>query len=337
MARNEQLIRQHRILQILERVRFGKSLDELQNDLVEEMGLTSIHTRTIRRDVEALQIAGFDIVQDEFPDRGKVWKLGPKYKESHRVNATATELISLSIVRDLLLPFSGTPYWIGIESFWSKIRDDLPAGVTLHFEKYRKALRVHGVMSKNYEKHQGIIKTINRAIQENRLVEAVYHSMGKSPKTRTIEPLETMLFQSSLYIIAAAHEDPDPATRIREFKLDRFQRADILDKRFTPPSEEELEQHVGRSFGVSIGREVETVKILVRGYAARLVQEDPWHTDQKIELQPDQSVLLTIQTSNLRETLARVMGLGPEAELIEPASGRAEIKKLLQAAAGQYK
>ncbi len=337
MARNEQLIRQHRVLQILERVRFGKSLDELRGDLVEELGLTSIHTRTIRRDIEALQVAGFDIVQDEFPDRGKVWKLGPKYKESHRVNATATELISLSIGREMMLPLAGTPYWIGIESFWSKIRDDLPAGVTSHFEKYRRTLRVHGVLFKNYEKQQGIIKTVNRAILENRLVEVVYHSIGKSPRTRIIEPLETVLFQSSLYIIAAANEDRDPATRIREFKLDRFQRAEILDKRFTPPTEEELDGYVGNSFGVSIGQEVQTLKILVRGYAARLVQEDPWHPDQKIEPQPDHSVMLTIQSVNLRETLTRVLSLGPEAEIIEPVSVRKEIKKLLDAAAGQYK
>ena len=32
MARNEQLIRQHKILQILERVRFGKTLAELRDD-----------------------------------------------------------------------------------------------------------------------------------------------------------------------------------------------------------------------------------------------------------------------------------------------------------------
>ena len=30
MARNEQLIRQHKILQILERYRFGRTLDEIR-------------------------------------------------------------------------------------------------------------------------------------------------------------------------------------------------------------------------------------------------------------------------------------------------------------------
>jgi hypothetical protein len=36
MARNEQLIRQHRILELLERYRFGRTVEELRDDLVEE-------------------------------------------------------------------------------------------------------------------------------------------------------------------------------------------------------------------------------------------------------------------------------------------------------------
>lgn len=336
MARNEQLIRQHRVLQILERVRFGKTLEELRDDILEELGLPSLHVRTLRRDIEALQIAGFDIVQGEYPDRGKVWKLGPKYKESHRVNATATELIALSLGRDLLLPLAGTPYGIGIESFWSKIRDDLPAGVASHFENYRKTLRVIGVPFKNYDKHQGIIKTLNRGIDEHRLVEAVYHSVGKAPRSRVIEPLETVLYQSSLYIIAAAHEDPNPETRIREFKLDRFSRADLLDRRFTPPQPAELEQYIGHSFGVSIGDDPQTLRIHIRGYAARLVVEEPWHPEQKVEPQPDGSVILSIRSVNLRETLTQVLSLGPEAEVLAPPAARDECRRMLAAALGHY-
>jgi hypothetical protein len=74
MARNEQLIRQHKILQILERNRFGATLDEIRDSVVEELGLTSIHPRSIRRDIEALQSAGFFILVEE-SQRGKIWKM----------------------------------------------------------------------------------------------------------------------------------------------------------------------------------------------------------------------------------------------------------------------
>ena len=71
MARNEQLIRQHKILQILERVRYGKTLLELQADIIEELGISSLHTRTLRRDLEALQAAGIDLGVHDM-QRGKV-------------------------------------------------------------------------------------------------------------------------------------------------------------------------------------------------------------------------------------------------------------------------
>jgi len=74
MARNEQLIRQHKVLQILERSRFGRTLEEIRGDLVDELGLTSLHTRSVRRDLEALQAAGFDVESHEI-QRGRVWKL----------------------------------------------------------------------------------------------------------------------------------------------------------------------------------------------------------------------------------------------------------------------
>ena len=86
MARNEQLIRQHKILQILERSRFGRLLEEIRDDLVDELGLTSLHTRSVRRDLQALQAAGVDVDVHDSP-RGRVWKLGPRASVflSHRV------------------------------------------------------------------------------------------------------------------------------------------------------------------------------------------------------------------------------------------------------------
>ena len=63
------------MLQLLELSRFGRTLEELRDDLVADLGLTKLHERTVRRDIEALQAAGFDI-QNESIQRGRVFKLG---------------------------------------------------------------------------------------------------------------------------------------------------------------------------------------------------------------------------------------------------------------------
>ena len=96
MARNEQLIRQHKLLQLLEYSRFGRTLDELRADLVADLGLSNLHERTVRRDVEALQAAGFDI-QNDTVERGKVYKLGPNNTGVHEIGISATELSLIHI------------------------------------------------------------------------------------------------------------------------------------------------------------------------------------------------------------------------------------------------
>lgn len=328
MARNEQLIRQHKILQILERVRYGKTLEELRDDLVDELGLMSIHTRTVRRDLEALQAAGIDVDAHD-TQRGKVWKLGPRYRQTHRISASATELIALSLGRDLMFPLAGTPFWIGIESFWNKIREELPEPVLDHYRKYRRTLRVLGVPTKNYERQHGIIKTLNRGILEHRRVDVVYHSIGSPPKRRLIEPYTIALFQSSLYIVAAACEDDNPETRVRSWKLDRFEKADITDERFEFPDDLTIEEFVGGGMGMFIGRRPQNYRIRVSPQAARWVQEDPWHPEQQIKTLKDGSVELSVQAAHELDIIPRVLQLGTEAEILAPASARERMAQIV--------
>ena len=335
MARNEQLIRQHKTLQILERYRFGRLLEEIRNELVDELGLTSLHTRTVRRDLEALQAAGIDLAMHE-SQRGRVWKLGPRSKGAHKISVSSTELIALSLSRDLLHPLAGTPFWLGIESFWSKLQDELPDSVWDHYDKYREVLHVLGTPAKSYAKQHGILKTANRGILEHRIVEIEYQPLGKPVSTRRIEPYAVVFYQSSLYILAAANEiDPDQ-DRIRHWKLDRFGKATLLDEWFKPPPDGELDEHLGQSIGIFSGGKQRNFKIRVSAYAAPWVQEDPWHPEQTIQQAKDGSVTLSVKAAHDLEIIPRVLAFGREAEVISPVSCRRAIAKMIREMASAY-
>jgi predicted DNA-binding transcriptional regulator YafY len=330
MARNEQLIRQHKILQVLERVRFGKTLEELRQDVVDELGLTSIHVRTLRRDLEALQSAGFDVDSHDTP-RGKVWKLGPLAKAPAAISVTSTELIALFLGRQLLFPLAGTPFWMGIESFWKKIQEELPAPVLEHYERYRRTLRVLGVPAKNYERFHGTLGTIHRAILEHRVLEIQYHSLDKPATTRRIEPYAVVLFQSSLYVIAAASElATDAPDRVRAWKLDRFQKAVALDTYFRVPVDLDIDQFVGNSLGMFVGQKARDFRIRISAHAARWVTEDPWHPDQQVKTNADGSITLTVKAAHELEIIPRVLALGAEAEVLAPTSTRKTISQIIR-------
>ncbi|MFI4874785.1 MAG: helix-turn-helix transcriptional regulator, partial [Blastopirellula sp. JB062] len=298
MARNEQLIRQHKILQILEHSRYGYLLEEIRDDLVAQLGLTSLHVRTVRRDLEALQAAGFD-VDGHDSQRGRVWKMGSGARGMHKISASATELIALSLGRDLMLPLAGTPFWVGIESFWNKIQEQLPESIWEHYRKYRQALHVSGITPKSYKNQEGILKTINRAIRQHRVVQISYQTLGQpKPKQREIEPYGVVLYQSSIYIVAAACEVAEPESRVRHWKLDRFTKAEALDTYFKPPKDFDLERHLAQSIGIFASEKTQNFKIRISSFAAAWVREDPWHPEQKIESQEDGGVILTVKAAN---------------------------------------
>ncbi len=335
MARNEQLIRQHKLLQLLEISRFGRTLEELRSELVADLGLSTLHERTVRRDLEALQSAGFDI-QTDTVERGKVYKLGQNNTGVHEIGISATELIALSIGRDLLYPLMGTQYWRGIESFWNKVQETVPNGVYDHYARFRKALHVFGTPSKTYAQHEGMLKTINRAILEHRVVEIEYESVGKPVSKRRIEPYGLAVYQSSIYVIAAAPEVADASQRLRNWKLDRFKHATALDEYFKPDPEIDVSEYLGRSIGIFSGESATMVKIRLDQRAAAWVGEDPWHPDQKLEAQADGSSLLTVPVSHPREVLPKVLSLGSDAEVLEPQEFRDAVAETVSAMAAHY-
>jgi predicted DNA-binding transcriptional regulator YafY len=335
MARNEQLIRQHRLLQILERRRFGRTAQELRDDLVEELGLASLHIRTVIRDLQALQAAGIDLTSQD-NQRGNVWRLGPRARNMARIQATSTELIALSLSRELLYPLAGTPFWSGIESFWNKLREELPEPVWKHYEAYRQVLYVRGTPAKSYEKQHAALAAIHRAILERRLVKVEYQPPGKEVQHRTIEPYAVVFYQSSLYIIAAAHEVPAGQDRLRHLKLDRFLKATALDAFFQRPADFDLAQHLGQGMGIFSGGQAQDYRIRITARGARWVVEDPWHPNQRIERQPDGSILLGVQAHHDLEIIPRVLALGSEAEVLGPASCRKAIAVIARALAAKY-
>ena len=86
MARGDQLGRQWKIIQILIISRMGKSAAELASDL-------ECHPRTLYRDLEALQVAGFPIYIDRVEGKN-LWSLLDTLKHHIPVPFSLTELMA---------------------------------------------------------------------------------------------------------------------------------------------------------------------------------------------------------------------------------------------------
>ena len=336
MARNEQLIRQHKVMLLLEASRYGRTLEELRDELVKDLGLSNLHERTVRRDVDALQASGLDI-QSETLERGKVYKLGRVERSLHRISLSATELIALSIGRDLLYPLIGTQFWQGIESFWTKVQEEVPEGVWEHYEKYRKTLHVVGAISKSYAKNEMMLRSINRGIAEHRVLEVEYAPVGTAIKKRFIEPYGLAFYQNNIYLVAAAQEVTDSNERMRHWKLDRFRQVIALDQWFKRDPSVDLSEHLNRSMGIFSSDDPVSVQIRLSERASVWVSEEPWHPDQTITPEEGNSTILTVLASHPRELMPKLLALGADAEVISPETFRSAVAEVVEKMLQNYR
>jgi predicted DNA-binding transcriptional regulator YafY len=123
---------------------------------------------------------------------------------------------------------------------------------------------------------------------------------------------------------------------MRTWKLERFEKVTILDERFKPPDDLELDRFVGNSLGVFLGNKPRDFTIRIAPHAARWVVEDPWHPNQKVKELPDGSIELSVKAVHDLEIIPRVLNMGADAEVISPASAREQMAGIVKRMAKIY-
>src|SRR3954465_6581181 len=116
MPRNSEVIRQWTILREIEQARgAGVTIDDLA-------GLCAVSTRTIRRDLQALEESGFPLFDDKTNDDGKTrWRVNGQAFKGLSAGLTVSELCALYFSRTLLESLSGTPFRDEVESAFDKL------------------------------------------------------------------------------------------------------------------------------------------------------------------------------------------------------------------------
>ena len=118
MARGDQLARQWKIIQSLISSRLGKSVSDLAEDL-------ECHTRTVYRDLEALQAAGFPVYTNIVGGKS-IWSLLDGAKHSIPIPFNLPELMALYFSRGMMGVLMDTVLYDSLESLFDKIKIILP-------------------------------------------------------------------------------------------------------------------------------------------------------------------------------------------------------------------
>ena len=314
MARGDQLARQWMILQELLVSRHGNSAADLADSI-------QCNPRTIYRDLEALQSAGFPIYSEKVGAKS-LWSLLDTMKHQMPLPVTLTELMALYFSRDMLKVFKDTVFYDSLESLFQKTRKTLPPESIKYLDKVQQTLHVSHKPYREYARFKEIINQVNEAAVSKRTVEIVYFSMtGKKETRRLVDPYKVWFFNGTFYLIGLCHKRGE----VRMFALNRIKMLHLTKEKFEIPEDFNLEDFLRPSFGLYQGEPV-IIKIRFSPEIAEYIREKIWHESQEIEEQEDGSVIYQVEVAGTEEIKHWVLSWGGKARVLEPGSLKDEIR-----------
>ena len=308
------LVRQWILLRTLASRKYGATVKELA-------GEAGVSIKTIRRDLETFQTAGFPL-REVVGDFGrKTWRL-----ESARPPAdlhfTWDEAAALYLGRRLLEPLMGTVFWQAARDAFRKIHAYLEPMPRAHLDKFAAMFGQTMIGTHDYSKKADLIDSLMEAIEESRAVSMTYRSLhATEPVTYTVWAYGLIYHRGSLYVIGR----PRRHEEICHWKVDRIEAVELKDERFQRPEDFDLQQHLSKSFGVFPGDGEVRVKVRFLPAVARYVEESTWHPSQKLTRQQDGSVIADFTVDGTEELKRWIMGFGKHATVLDPAALRQEV------------
>jgi len=324
MPRNAEVIRQWSILRDLESSR-RVTIDEL----AERTGVT---TRTIRRDLEALQSAGFPIF-DEQIDGKRYWTLEARaFKRLDDTSFTVAELSALYFSRTLLECLAATPFQKDVESAFEKLAGALTPSMRQFLDRLPLVFQAKGspALSRSVKGREMISRLLDATLQHRRARITYYSLSSAREKDYAIEPYRLVYSQGGLYLIAFVAE----YKTTRTFSVERIRALSVSEERFTPPAELP-EVPFEHSIGVHEGQP-EHIEIRFDPRIAPYVRERQLHASQKNTDNPDGSLQVEMDVCNDWALRSWILSFGPLARVVSPSTLVDQIRAELTNARGKY-
>jgi predicted DNA-binding transcriptional regulator YafY len=336
VPRNAEVIRQWTILREIERARgAGVTIDELAS-------MCGVTTRTIRRDLHALEEAGFPLYDDRAADDGRTrWRVNGQALKGLAAGLTVSELCALYFSRTLVESLSATVFRDDVESAFEK----LSSGLTPHMRQFLDQLprviatkpdplgtRIVGETASQLPRQQQpfIARALDAILNYRQATISYYSKSSERQKEYLVHPYRLAHAQGALYLLAYVPE----YVQVRTFAVERIHSLTLLDERFTP-IEELPDTAFPHSLGVHSGPP-EHVEIAFQPAVADYVRSREWHPSQHVRECESGGVVMRLDVCIDRALNSWILSFGPLARVMSPDSLAEDIAGQLETARAQY-
>ena len=316
MPRNDQITRQWHLLRRLDSTR-GATLHELVNAIPEDFPKNS---RTVRRDLEALEAVGFPVVTERVNGQTR-WRLIEGFRDIPALGFSATELMALVFSRKLLRPLEGTEIQSALNSALNKVASALPPQGHEYVRALDNLFSIGLGPHKNYQQYKNTVDLITQAIDKTRTAQIRYFSASRnSTSRREVDPYRLWYASGGLYLIAYCHLRRD----VRLFAVERIRSISLTDHPYQMPLGFDVEQYVQDALLVMRGRRIE-VELLFSKTAAPWVKDKLWHTSQELTLLKDGRLRMMLKVADTTELVGWILSFGSQVRVVRPESLRQKL------------
>jgi predicted DNA-binding transcriptional regulator YafY len=324
--RNAEVIRQWQILREIEAARAGVTIHDLA-------GLARVTTRTIRRDLQALQEAGFAVYDEGEENETKRWRLGAQPFRQVQEGLSVADVAALYLSRAMVESLSGWPLSDELRAAFAKIE----RGLNPRMREFLAALP-HVLSAKTgprADRSSGPLVDVTRrlfdAVRDRRVIEMRYFSAASNrAKSYHVHPYRLTLAQGGLYLIGWV-----PAyDGFRTFAVERIERLSVGDETFRRTRDLPADIF-GGSMGVFWGPPERVVVEFDAAIAAH-VRGRVWHESQEIVELEGGRLHVTLRVTNDWALRSWILGFGASARVIEPQALAESLGDELRRAAARY-
>ena len=327
MPRNAEVIRQWTILRDLEASR-RMTID----DLAERTGVT---TRTIRRDLEALQASGFPLF-DELIDGKRYWTLEAKaFRRLDDTGFTLAELSALYFSRTLVECLAATPFQQDVAAAFDKLSAALTPGMRQFLDRLPLVFQAKGTSPRAADaaarkmEREHIARLLDATLHHRRATMKYFSMSSGREKEYVIEPYRLVYSPGGMYLLAFVPE----YQALRTFSVDRIRGLSLHEERFTPT--EIADGAFAHSIGVNQGPP-EHIEIAFEPRIAPYIRERQWHASQRNTERKDGGLVVALDVCNDWALRSWILSFGPLARVLKPAELARQIKDEIDRAAERY-
>jgi proteasome accessory factor B len=309
-----------RIQILLRRKREGIRTSEVADIL-------QVSERTARRYMFELIASGRLPARKE----GWVWKLveGARF-DLLPVRLDLHEALALYLAARLLSAHSDkhNPH---VVSAMNKLASALPQPMGEHI----LSTAAGAARRREYPVYLNVLETLTHAWAERRQVRLIYANPRTEEMTeRVFDPyfIEPSAIGYACYVIGFDHLRGE----IREFKVERVARADLLDTSYEIQEGFDPYAYLANAWGVMGGKEVTEVRLRFSREVTYRIRESDWPGVTGMEDTPDGGCVMSLRVSHTLEMVPWIRGWGPDCEVLEPEALRRQIAEDMKKAAEVY-